>query len=72
MEAETGPVRYLAQFLGGDEADVEKTIRLLILVIAGVFDPPRGPSRLPLKLGPAPMGLRREIECHVMAITFPE
>ena len=39
MEAEIGPIRYLAQLVGGADADVEKTVRLLILVIAAVFDP---------------------------------
>ena len=39
MEAEAGPVRYLAQLVWGADADLEKTVRLLILVIAGVFDP---------------------------------
>jgi hypothetical protein len=39
VEAEVGPVRYLAQLVGGADADLEKTVRLLILIIAAVFDP---------------------------------
>ena len=38
-QADVGPLRYLAQILGGADADLEKTVRLLILVIAAVFDP---------------------------------
>jgi hypothetical protein len=39
MEADVGPVRYLTQLVGGADADLEKTVRFLILVIAAVFDP---------------------------------
>jgi low affinity Fe/Cu permease len=39
LEAEVGPVRYLAQFIGGDDADLDRSVRLLVLVLAAVFDP---------------------------------
>jgi hypothetical protein len=37
MEAEVRPVRYLAQLVGGADADLEKAVRLLILVIVVIF-----------------------------------
>jgi uncharacterized membrane protein YecN with MAPEG domain len=39
LAAEVGPVRYLAQLLGGPEADLEGAVRLLTLTISALFDP---------------------------------
>jgi hypothetical protein len=39
VEAEVGPIRYLAQLVAGADANLEAAVKLLILAIAGVFDP---------------------------------
>lgn len=37
--AEVGPIRYLAQLIGGQDVDLEKAVQRLILVITFVLDP---------------------------------
>lgn len=37
--AEVGPIRYLAQLIGGHDVDLEKAVQRLILVITFVLDP---------------------------------
>lgn len=43
VEAEVGPVKYIAQLIYGEEASnegtLEKAVRIVILMIVGVFDP---------------------------------
>lgn len=39
QEAEIGPVRYLAQLIQGESADLEHAVRLMILALVVVFDP---------------------------------
>ena len=39
LAAEVGPIRYLAQLIGGADADLEHAVRLLTLAIVLVLDP---------------------------------
>jgi hypothetical protein len=39
LAAEVGPIRYLAQLIGGTDADLERAVRLLTLAIVLVLDP---------------------------------
>jgi hypothetical protein len=39
LAAEVGPIRYLAQLIGGPDADLERAVRLLTLAIVLVLDP---------------------------------
>lgn len=43
VEAEVGPIKYIAQLIYGDQAKetnfLEKAVRIVILMIVGVFDP---------------------------------
>lgn len=42
IEAEVGPIKYIAQLIYGDEVDqtlLEKAVRIVILMIVSVFDP---------------------------------
>jgi hypothetical protein len=39
LAAEVGPIRYLAQLVGGPDADLERAVRLLTLAIVLVLDP---------------------------------
>lgn len=39
LTAEVGPIRYLAQLIGGPDADLERAVRLLTLAIVLVLDP---------------------------------
>jgi len=36
---EVGPVRYLAELLGGSSVDLERAVRILTLAVVGVLDP---------------------------------
>jgi hypothetical protein len=38
-EAEVGPVRYLAEFMGMPSTDLERPVRLLTLALVAVLDP---------------------------------
>jgi hypothetical protein len=37
--SEVGPVRYLAELLGGSSVDLERAVRILTLAVVGVLDP---------------------------------
>ena len=42
LESEVGPIRYIAEFVYGDEADrdlLEEAVRWVIITIIFVFDP---------------------------------
>lgn len=42
LEAEVGPIKYIAEFVYGDQADkdmLEKSVRWVIVIIVAVFDP---------------------------------
>lgn len=42
LEAEIGPIKYIAEFVYGDQADkdmLEKSVRWVIVIIVAVFDP---------------------------------
>lgn len=39
LEAEVGPVKYIAEAVYGENYDVDTTIRMVILLLVGVFDP---------------------------------
>lgn len=39
LESEIGPLKYIAELIYGEKYDVDTTIRMVILLLVGVFDP---------------------------------
>ena len=39
LEADLGPIKYVAEFIYGDEAENDKAVRIIIIILIFVFDP---------------------------------